>query len=350
MTVNPAFPSPTGVALSTAAARANLAALVARDASGVVRAGVVPRHTNPLVTARASLGVDVAAFEAILNRAGALFISNDGTVTVALPAAPSSNSRIDVVHVKQDESVVPYSDADNTALLGVVSGTAAASPTAPTVPAGALALAQVLVPSTATTTQSSGVVITPVHPYTGTAGGPVLVRNAAELAAWAPAPGNLAYQIDAAMALVRVGTEWHPARPNVTGAMRIIAATQTWANQTGSLGLLTGADQTAASATFTKYGASTRLRVRVSATAQLSAGVAQVVTAGLRINGVDYDVAMRRFNQATDRQSIVGEAFLTGVSAFAAGTIQPGFRTATASNLQVFVTDDYVSWSIEEVE
>lgn len=194
MTVNTAFPSPTGVALSTGSARADLAGLVIRDASGVVRAGVLPRHTNPLVTARASMGVDVAAFEAVLNRSGALFITNDGTVTVTLPAAPSSNSRIDVVYVKQDESA--YADADNTALLGVVSGTAAASPTAPAVPAGALALAQVLVPSTATTSQSSGVVITPVHPYTALTGGTVLFRSATERDASNLAKGARGYLID----------------------------------------------------------------------------------------------------------------------------------------------------------
>jgi hypothetical protein len=162
-------------------------------------------------------------------------------------------------------------------------------------------------------------------------------------------PGAQVYLTDTSTALIRIGTDWRPVRANTTGAYRVYAAQTTWTNQTGSLGLLTGADLTGASANFTKWGAATRLKVTISASAELGSGVAQVVYAGLRINNVDYTIAQRRFEQAIYRSNIVGVAFLTGVPAFT-GSIQPGFRTATASVLNVYPGDDFISWSVEEVD
>lgn len=184
MALSIAFPGPSGL-VDAVALRKDLAGLITRDAAGVARAGVFPRHTNALVTSRASMGVDVASFEAALVRGGGpLFISNDGTVTVPIGAAPSSNSRYDIVYVKQNESAAPFADASNSAAFGFVSGTAAASPSLSAalalVPAGGLPLAAVLVPSTATTTQSAGVTISQVFPYTALTGVPVWVRNQTE--------------------------------------------------------------------------------------------------------------------------------------------------------------------------
>jgi hypothetical protein len=174
---------------------------------------VFPRHANPLVTSRATLGVDVAAFEAALVRGnGPLFIQNDGTVTVPVGAAPASNSRYDVVYVKQNESVAPYADANNSPVFGFVSGTAAASPSLSAalalVPAGGLPLAAVLIPSTATTTQSAGVVITQQFPYTAAAGGTILFRNAADRDAFAGGEGQHGWLIDEDRPYFYSGSAW----------------------------------------------------------------------------------------------------------------------------------------------
>src|SRR3546814_20793599 len=122
-------------------------------------------------------------------------MQNDGTVAATITTAPVSNSRIDVVYVKQNESAAPMSDGADTAVIAVVAGTAAASPVKPAIPTGALELATVLVPSGVTATNAGGVVITQTAPFTATAGGVVYVRNATERDAWTPAQGAIAYQI-----------------------------------------------------------------------------------------------------------------------------------------------------------
>jgi hypothetical protein len=127
-------------------------------------AGILDRSQDNLVTGRGdSMSVTVHAFNAVLNRYGALLLQNDGDVKVTLSAAPSANSRIDVVYVKQNESRPPMSDSSDSAMFGVVKGVAAATPVAPAVPAGALALAQVLLPAGVSNTAAGGVVITQTY-------------------------------------------------------------------------------------------------------------------------------------------------------------------------------------------
>lgn len=127
-------------------------------------AGILDRSQDNLVTGRGdSMSVTVHPFNAVLNRYGALLIQNDGNVNVPLAAAPSANSRIDVVYVKQNETRSPMSDSSNVPAFGVVEGVAAAVPVAPAVPAGALALAQVLLPAGVSNTAATGVVITQTY-------------------------------------------------------------------------------------------------------------------------------------------------------------------------------------------
>lgn len=127
-------------------------------------AGILDRSQNNLVTGNSnSMSVTVHPFNAVLNRYGALLIQNDGNVNVPLAAAPSANSRIDVVYVKQNETRSPMSDSSDVPAFGVVEGAAAAVPVAPAVPAGALALAQVLLPAGVSNTAAAGVVITQTY-------------------------------------------------------------------------------------------------------------------------------------------------------------------------------------------
>lgn len=127
-------------------------------------AGILDRSQDNLVTGNSdSMSVTVHPFNAVLNRYGALLIQNDGDVNVPLNAAPSANSRIDVVYVKQNETRSPMSDSSDVPAFGVVEGTAAAVPVAPAVPDGALALAQVLLPAGVSNTAAAGVVITQTY-------------------------------------------------------------------------------------------------------------------------------------------------------------------------------------------
>jgi hypothetical protein len=83
---------------------------------------------------------------------------------------------------------VSVSDANDQAVFGVLKGVASATPAKRTdLPGGAEEIGTVLIPSTATATNSSGVIITTTCRFTSTAGGKVPFRTLAELQAWTTA-------------------------------------------------------------------------------------------------------------------------------------------------------------------
>nr|DAE54669.1 MAG TPA: protein of unknown function (DUF4815) [Caudoviricetes sp.] len=160
-------------------------------------AGILDRSQDNLVTGNSnSMSVTVHPFNAVLNRYGALLIQNDGNVSVPLNAAPSANSRIDVVYVKQNETRSPMSDSSDVPEFGVVKGTASAVPVAPAVPAGALALAEVLLPAGVSNTAASGVVIAQTYIGAAMKGDMLRVQTSAQRDALTDVPeGTLLHNV-----------------------------------------------------------------------------------------------------------------------------------------------------------
>lgn len=173
-------------------------------------AGILDRSQDNLVTGRGnSMSVTVHPFNAVLNRYGALLIQNDGNVDVPLAAAPSANSRIDVVYVKQNETRSPMSDGSDVPAFGVVKGVAAAVPVAPVVPAGALALAQVLLPAGVSNTAAAGVVITQMYIGAAMKGDMLRVQTSAQRNALTGVPdGTLLHNVGDGNDYVRKGDKW----------------------------------------------------------------------------------------------------------------------------------------------
>lgn len=173
-------------------------------------AGILDRSQDNLVTGNSdSMSVTVHPFNAVLNRYGALLIQNDGAVKVPLDAAPSANSRIDVVYVKQNETRSPMSDSSDVPAFGVVKGTAAATPVAPSVPAGALALAQVLLPAGVSNTAAAGVVITQTYIGAAMKGDMLRVQTSAQRDALTDVPeGTLLHNVADGCDYVRKGDKW----------------------------------------------------------------------------------------------------------------------------------------------
>lgn len=186
------------------------AVTVATSAAGAPRVGVLTDNPS-IVTSDAStapMRVAVAAAGLVTQRSaadGVAIWTNDGSIFVTI-TKPGSNSHYVVVYAKHNDSVA--GDPNSLSTIAVVTGAAAASPSVPAVPSGALELARILVPSTATSSQSAGVVITNTYPMTAMRGGVVPVRNATELAAWIAADGNPAYQIDTDVLYGRVAGAW----------------------------------------------------------------------------------------------------------------------------------------------
>lgn len=173
-------------------------------------AGILDRSQDNLVTGRGdSMSVTVHPFNAVLNRYGALLIQNDGNVSVPLDAAPSANSRIDVVYVKQSETRPPMSDGSDVPKFFVAKGVATATPVAPSVPAGGLALAQVLLPAGVSNTAASGVVITQTYIGAAMKGDMLRVRTSAQRDALTGVPdGTLLHNVADNCDYVRKGGKW----------------------------------------------------------------------------------------------------------------------------------------------
>lgn len=173
-------------------------------------AGILDRSQDNLVTGNSdSMSVTVHPFNAVLNRYGALLIQNDGNVDVPLDAAPSTNSRIDVVCVKQGETRPPMADISDVPKFFTVKGVAAATPVAPGVPAGALALAQVLLPAGVSNTAAAGVVITQTYIGAALKGDMLRVQSSDQRDALTMVPeGTLLHNVADNCDYVRKGDKW----------------------------------------------------------------------------------------------------------------------------------------------
>lgn len=172
-------------------------------------AGILDRSQDNLVTGNSdSMSVTVHPFNAVLNRYGALLIQNDGNVKVPLKAA-STNTRIDVVYVKQREKRPPMSDDSDSPVFGVVQGVAAATPVAPSVPAGALALAQVRIPAGVSNTAAAGVAITQTYIGAAMKGDMLRVQTSAQRDALTTVPeGTLLHNVADNRDYVRKDGKW----------------------------------------------------------------------------------------------------------------------------------------------
>lgn len=130
-----------------------------------------------------TMGVELQSFRAAIESplGGYYFITEDDVASVELDPADSSNDRIDLICVLQNDYQVDAGETDSEVEYVVVTGTPGVSPVAPAVPTGALALWECEVPANATTT-SDGVVFTPRFMWTAAVGARVPVRDVAELA------------------------------------------------------------------------------------------------------------------------------------------------------------------------
>lgn len=184
-----------------------------------IRQGIFYNGDPNIVVGTTGMNYSVKPFTAVLSRgasAGAIFITNDGTVTLPTTAADSSNPRIDTIYVWQREYTLDGQDSEP--VLGVIRGTPNAIPQAPldsALPAGSLRLADFTVPAGATNTNAG--VGTQRAVFTAMHGGTVVVRNATELAAFTATPGQKAYQLDTNATKTWVVDKWRPGNENVIG-------------------------------------------------------------------------------------------------------------------------------------
>lgn len=179
-------------------------ARLTQNADGSVRTGILGSPPT-LVTATATtnpMTVNVVAAPIVASKGvgdGAVVYANDGTVAVTIPAAPGSNSRIDVIWTRHPDDTT--GDASSAPIFGVTSGGAAASPTKPAIPTGAVELATLRIYAGTTATNGGSNTLTQTFQMTAASGGAVPFRAlgasvspaAGTLNAWTTAqPGQLA--------------------------------------------------------------------------------------------------------------------------------------------------------------
>lgn len=174
------------------------------------RAGVFRTASNACdATGTGTMDVELQPFTvAIESTLGGFYIVvEDDVAAVELDPADSTNDRIDVIYVIQNDYQVDAGEVDSTVEYGVATGTPGVTPTAPTVPTGAFALWECEVPANATDTLD-GVVFTPVFVWTAPVGSTMPVRDSTDLASWTPADGSMAYRLDASVEYRRVAGSW----------------------------------------------------------------------------------------------------------------------------------------------
>jgi hypothetical protein len=205
----------TGAATTALDSRKADAVKLASNADGTPRLGVIGAFPN-IVTPDAStapMRIAIAGAGFATQRAagdGAAVWTNDGSIFITV-TKPGSQSWIVTVYAKHNDSA--SGDANSLPDLGIVTGVAAAVPVEVAIPAGATKIATVLIPSTATSTQSAGVVITNVYPMTEYAGGVVPLRSQAEEDAYLAPNGQPAIRLDTTGVRVRRGGVWTAGGP-----------------------------------------------------------------------------------------------------------------------------------------
>jgi hypothetical protein len=182
-----------------------LAGLIVRDVNGAPRAGVLPRHTGTLVSARPDMKVNIAPFEAVLVNAGIRMLALTEQITLDVTAAQQANTRYDIVYVEATDRAL--TNVKSTSAVKIATGQPNSIPQDPAVPAGAARLARLTITANATAT-NSGVTITPIHQFTCTTGGVLLFRTTTEMGAWEGTPWQRATVIASGAGYVRDGSSW----------------------------------------------------------------------------------------------------------------------------------------------
>lgn len=303
-------------------ARFFTAGLLQKNLNNTVRLGELWGSTTA-VAATSSMNVTVAdGTYWVVSRGvtdGATVIANSGAATLPIATAPSANSRIDAVYVKHNDAA--FGDSNSDPMFGVVTGVAAASPTAPAVPAGALLLATVLVPAGVTATNASGVVITNSVPFTSLSGTPIRYRSFSDMVADAPnvVEGALAYIRGGGSYYLRGGA-W---RRSDAAAFAFSAQTNSTPLVSGStLILLGGSAPSASQSSDTQYvdvpSAAAIGPVKVAGWYDVSAQVTWTTNStGERYIEIQQNdtsvvpqIADRRAASGSSNQSVLGQVYL----------------------------------------
>lgn len=234
-------------------ARRAFAGLLEENSPGVPRSGILTYSSTTLVTGSASaIAYTLGALTAVVNRAageGVYPFAFTGTTSVTSSPAPGTNSRIDLVWIKQNDP--EKGDPDNQVVMGVVVGTAAASPADPTadVPSGAMVVGRARIYAGTTSVTGAGATsagntntLEQVWPYAALRGAPVPVRTTTERNALSATAGKSVRRLDLGGVTERAnGTDW---RATDTRHAELTTVVRTWGSSAEEGPYIFAADNT----------------------------------------------------------------------------------------------------------
>lgn len=177
-------PTDEGTGTTPQGFRLAVGGLLAKDGSSplAVRRGILFDGQGAVVSGTGGNAYEVRPCVAVVMPSptqGPVVVPTSATVTVPTIGSPGSNSRIDVIWVRQ--RLLPADAGSDTTVVaewGVSDGDPSATPIAPPIPTGALEVARAIV--TAGAANTSGLTISQTHPWTAGAGAPIPVRNDTE--------------------------------------------------------------------------------------------------------------------------------------------------------------------------
>lgn len=321
------------------------------------RSGVRNGDSGGVVTVVAgTMSVQVSPFVAWIdgttsNAQGGYPFVSDATEALVLADGHATLSRTDVIAATVRDNTHDGSGFTDARLI-VVQGTPGAG--APALPASALGLREVTVPaglSAGTGGLASGNLGTDLRTYLPA--GVVSVASTVERDALAVKPtGGVVYRADTKRLEVYDGTAWKEQAELLgsAAAWRLVANTFSMTNPSSYTVIPNATERTAVTATLTKRQAGTAVDITLQASCDLTSGVAQAGSYGVRINGTDYDMTRFWHHQAgqnASRGQHVATRRITGLPAGAL-TIEPVFK-AGASTFTWSNTVDTISWSAREV-
>lgn len=182
---------------------------IVKSAGNLIRPGLFWGGTATIITGKANMSYDVAAFTCVSTRgasSGAIKWANDGVYNAVTTAAPGSNSRIDVIIGWHREFALDGTNSDP--VIIVVQGTAAAVPVAPSLAAypGYIELGRAVVGAGITATTSA--TITQTAQFTAAAGGVIPFRNTTERDAGTYTEGQPGWMIDSKQSIIYNSSAW----------------------------------------------------------------------------------------------------------------------------------------------
>lgn len=216
--VNPPFALQNAGATHTASNdRMMLSGLMSgqRSAGSLTSRGGVVSHAggvfNVTQTGTASMTLNVNSGIAYVpgseaGTQGLYCCTNDASDTVIIATAHGTLPRVDSVIVRVYDSA--YSGALNQWQIEALTGTAAASPVAPTLPNNSIRLYNVSVGAAVTSISNAN--LADVREYVAAVGGIIVVKNQAERDALIATNGQAVIRLDSGVLEVRLSGVWHP--------------------------------------------------------------------------------------------------------------------------------------------